>query len=128
MKRDLHKQNLRLSIQLKEGLKIPNLISHKNFVQDIDDEKYLIFLDLTKNGEVAAQDYEHLNESMDTIEYIEIEDNYAVQNFKNYYINRYGNNKKVSLKNVLVNLVMGHTRSITCNIEVESVLRLSRIN
>ncbi|MEH6764794.1 MAG: hypothetical protein V7655_09870 [Aequorivita antarctica] len=128
MKIDLHKQNLRLNIQLKKGLKIPNLISHKNFVQDIDDESYLIFLDLTKNGEISTQGYQHLNEGMDTIEYIEIEDNYAVQNFKNYYINRYGNDKKVSLKNVLVNLVMGNTQSITCDIEVESVLRLSKIN
>lgn len=128
MKRELRKQNLRLNIHLKKGLHITNFLSDKNFVEDIDDENYAISLDLTKNKNLNAQHYESFNNSFDTIEFIEIDDDYAVKNFKDYYISRYSNNKRAYLKNVLVNLIMGQTKTIKCDVEVEKVLRLSKVS
>ncbi len=127
MKRDLRKQNLRLNIHLAKGLNIKSLISDRNTVEDIDDENYVISLDLTKNKDLNAQHYESFNNSLDAIEFIEIDDDYAVKNFKDYYITRYSNNKRAYLKNVLVNLIMGQTKTIKCDVEVEKVLRLSRV-
>jgi hypothetical protein len=127
MKRDLRKQNLRLDIYLKKGLKITNFFSDKNIVEDIDDENYLISLDLTKNKDLNAKHYESFNNSVDTIEFIEIDDNFAVENFKDYYISRYSNNKRAYLKNVIVKLIMGQTKTIKCDVEVEKVLRLSKV-
>ncbi|SRX54627.1 hypothetical protein [Aequorivita sp. CIP111184] len=128
MKRDLRKQNLKLKIQLNKGLNIPSLISDSCYVKDIDDQHYLISLDLSRGKSINAQDYETLNNSFDALEQIEIEDDNAIKNFKKYYIHRYGNNQGVSLKNVSVNLIMDYTRSITCNIEVEKVLKLSKVS
>ena len=127
MKRDLRKQNLRLNIHLAKGLNIKSLISDRNTVEDIDDENYVISLDLTKNKDLNAQHYESFNNSLDAIEFIEIDDDYAVKNFKDYYITRYSNNKRAYLKNVIVNLIMGQTKTIKCDVEVEKVLRLSRV-
>ena len=128
MKRDLSKQNLRLNIYLSKGLNITNLLSNKNIVEDIDDETYAISLDLTKNKELQAKHYESFNNSLDSIEFIEIDDDYAVKNFKDYYVTRYSNNKRAYLKNVLVNLIMGQTKTIKCDVEVEKVLRLSKVS
>ena len=127
MKRDLRKQNLKLNIRLSKGLNITNLLSDKNIVEDIDDENYVISLDVTKNKNLHAQHYESINRSLDYIEFIEIDDNYAVKNFKDYYITRYSTNKRAYLKNVLVKLIMGQTKTIKCDVEVEKVLRLSRV-
>lgn len=127
MKRDLRKQNLKLKIHLAKGLKITNLLSDKNIVEDIDDENYFISLDLTQNKVFRAQHYESFNNSLDTIDFIEIDDDYAVKSFKDYYITRYSNNKRAYLKNVLVKLIMGKTEIIKCDVEVEKVLRLSII-
>lgn len=128
MKRDLSKQNLKLKIQLNKGLNIPSIISDSCFVKDIDDQHYFISLDLSRGKSVNAKDYETLNNSFDALEQIEIADDNAIKNFKKYYIHRYGSNQGVSLKNVPVNLIMDYTRSITCNIEVEKVLKLSKIS
>lgn len=128
MKRDLRKQNLRLNIHLKKGLNITNFLSDKNIVEDIDDENYLISLDLTQNKSIHAHNYESINNGLDTIEFIEIDDNYAVKNFKDYYIARYSSNKRAYLKNVVVILIMGQTKTIKCDVEVEKVLRLSKIS
>lgn len=114
MKKGLRKQNLRLNICLKKGQHISNLLSYKNVVEDIDDEYYHISLDLTKNKELNAHHYEMINSGVEAIEYIEIDDNYAIKNFKDYYISRYSNNKRVYLKNVIVNLIMGQTKTIKC--------------
>ncbi|WP_347374172.1 hypothetical protein [Aequorivita sp. Q41] len=128
MKRDLRKQNLKLNIQLKKGQQISNFFSCKNIVEDIDDENYLISLDLTKNKNLHTPHYENFNNSIDSIVFIEIDDNYAVEKFKNYYISRYGNNKRAYLKNVVVKLIMGQTKTMKCDVEVEKVLRLSRVS
>ena len=128
MKRDLRKKNLRLNIYLKKGQYISTLLSDRNVIEDIDDQNYHISLDLTKNKELQAQHYEIINGGLETIEYIEIDDSYAIQNFKDYYISRYSNNKRAYLKNVIVNLIMGSTKTIKCNVEVENVLRFSRVN
>jgi hypothetical protein len=128
MKRDLRKQNLKLKILLHQGLNIPSLMSDSCYVKDIDDENYLISLDLSRSKTHNAQDYETLNKSFDTLEQIEITDSSAIDNFKKHYIHRYGNNQSVSLKNVAVNLIMDSTRSITCNIEIEKVLKLSKVS
>ncbi len=128
MKRDLSKQNLKLKIQLNKGLNIPSIISDSCFVKDIDDQHYLISLDLSRGKSVNAKDYETLNNSFDALEQIEIADDNAIKNFKKHYIYRYGSNQGFSLKNVPVNLIMDYTRSITCNIEVENVLKLSKIS
>lgn len=127
MKKDLRKQNLMLNICLKKGQHISNLLSYKNVVEDIDDEYYHISLDLTRNKELNAHHYEIINNGLEAIEYIEIVDSYAIKNFKDYYISRYSNNKRVYLKNVLVNLIMDQTKTIKCNVDVEKVLRLSTI-
>ncbi len=128
MKRDLRKQNLKLKIQLNKGLNIPSIISDSCYVKDIDDTHYLISLDLSRSKILNAQDYETLNNSFDSLEQIEIADDNAIKNFKKHYIHRYGSNQGVSLKNVPVNLIMDYTRSITCNIEIEKVLKLSKVS
>lgn len=127
MKRDLRKQNLRLNIYLAQGKTITNLFSDKNFVEDIDDDNYHISLDLSKNKELQSQHYQNVNSGYDNIEVIEIDDDYAIKNFKDYYISRYSNNKRAYLKNVLVNLIMEQTKTIKCDVEVEKVLRLSKV-
>jgi hypothetical protein len=127
MKRDLCKQNLRLIIHLKHGKKIANIVSDKNIVEDIDDDFYYISMDLTKNKKLNAQHYESINKGLDAIDFIEIKDDNAVKIFKDYYITRYSNNKKAYLKNVLVNLIMGQTKTIKCDVEVEKVLRLCKV-
>ncbi len=128
MKRDLRKQNLKLKFLLNKGLKIPSLTSDTSYVEDIDDTHYCISLDLSKNKAKFAKDYEILTNSFDFIEQIEITDEYAIKNFKKHYIHRYSNNLSVSLKNVAVNLILDNTRSITCNIEVEKTLKLSKVS
>ncbi len=127
MKRDLCKQNLHLIIHLKHGKKIATMISDKNIVEDIDDDFYHIWMDLTKNKMLNAQHYESINKGLDAIEFIEIKDDNAIKIFKDYYITRYSNNKKAYLKNVLVNLIMGQTKTIKCDVEVEKVLRLCKV-
>ncbi len=128
MKRDLRKQNLKLKIQLSKGLHIPSLISDSCYVKDIDDKHYFISLDLSRSKTINAHDYETLNKSFDSLEQIEIADDNVIKNFKKHYIHRYGSNQSVSLKNVPVNLILDDTHSITCNIEIEKVLKLSRIS
>ncbi len=127
MKRDLRKKNLELKIQLNQGLKIPSLFSESSYVQDIDDHSYFISLDLSNSKTTNAQDYEVLTKSFEFIEEIEITDEHAIKNFKKHYIHRYGSNQYVSLKNVPVNLIMDSSRSITCNIEIEKILKLSKV-
>ncbi|MBT0606641.1 hypothetical protein [Aequorivita echinoideorum] len=126
MKRDLRKQNLKLNFHFAKGQKA-SLLSDNSVLQDIDDDNYLISLNLTKNIESDFQSYDSLQKDLNSIEYIEIEDDYAIKNFKDYYILRYGNNKRAYLKNVLVNLVMGQTKTIKCDVEVEPVLRLLKV-
>lgn len=127
MKRDLCKHNLHLIIHLKHGKKIATMISDKNIVEDIDDNFYHISMDLTKNKMLNSQHYESINKGLDAIEFIEIKDDNAIKIFKDYYITRYSNNKKAYLKNVLVNLIMGQTKTIKCDVEVEKVLRLCKV-
>ena len=128
MKRDLRKQNLRLNIYFKKGREIATLLSDKNIVEDIDDENYVISLDLTRNKKLQSLQYESINNGFEGIEFIEIDDNFALKNFKEYYINRYSTNKRAYLKNVLVKIIMGQTKTIKCDVEVEKVLRLSKVN
>ncbi len=128
MKRDLRKQNLKLKILLNKGLKIPSLTSDSCYVEDIDDEGYFISLNLSKSKDKNKKDYEILANSFDFIEQIEIADTHAINNFKKHYIHRYGNNQSVSLKNVPIQLIMESSRSITCNIEIEKVLKFSKVN